>query len=370
MKKILLTANIAFTIANFRTELINSIVDNGNSVKALFPHDGDIEAGLNKITVESIDYRLNRKGMNPLSDFKTLFDLYMIYKREKPDIVLNFTIKPTVYSSIACGILGIPVYSNITGLGYVFTDKRLKARIVNQIVIALYKVALRFNKKVFFQNSDDRDLFVQKRILPLSKTQIINGSGVNLQKFIIPALVKKNRNSFVFVGRLLKDKGIGELIKAMEIVKYKIPDARLYIAGGTDNNPNSFTQEDIDKWSTSGLVEYMGLVQDVRSLLLQSEVFVLPSYREGTPRSTLEAMALGLPIITTDVPGCRETVIEGGNGFLVPLKDYKKLAQRMIELALDDVKRKSMGERSLELVREKYDVHKVNQKIVGTIFEG
>jgi glycosyltransferase involved in cell wall biosynthesis len=366
MAKILLVANVGFTISNFRREFVQSLIASGHEVKIVCPTESDFNNKLSELSVDVIDLPLCRKGINPLKDFKTLRYLTNVFKVEQPDIVLNYTIKPVIYSSIAARISKVPkVCSFITGLGYTFTHNNPKTRVIRSIVIFLYKLALRRNHRVFFQNPDDLAIFKKFRLVPTGSTKIINGSGVNLDKFFVDDS-NKIKNSFAFVGRLLKDKGINEFVEAAKVLKSKYEDATFWICGSTDNNPMSLSDEDVKKLEEQGSIKYLSYTDDIKSFLEDKEVFVLHSYRDGTPRSLLEAMAMKMPIITTDAPGCRETTIDGKNGFLVKVKSSSELVEAMSKFLEKPELKELMGTESYKIATTKYDVRKVNQ----SIFEG
>lgn len=368
MKRILLIANIRYTITNFRSELLEEMRRMGHVVKIVCPTGKDLDGSF----IEEgcvIPLYLERKGINLLQDLKTVFQLFKIFKSEKPDIIMNFTIKPVIYSSIVAGLFTkSKVYSNITGLGYVFTDSSLKARFIRVIVVFLYRAALGFNHKVFFQNPDDLELFIKMGVVKPGQAKRLYGSGINLRKFTPNAGEKKISQSFIFVGRILRDKGIFELIQSMKIVKKVFPNARCFVVGEIDgSNPNSLSQNEVEKLQEEGGIEFLGRIKDVKPYLNKSQVMVLPSYREGTPRSVLEAMACGLPIITTNAPGCRETVKDGVSGFLVPVQNHQLLAQKMIYFLQNPLQIEDMGRASLQRAHDLFDVEKVNKEIMKTM---
>ena len=370
MKKIILVANVGFTLTNFRKDLIETLSVAGHSVSIANPTEDDFNDALKTFPHPVHSFNLSRKGLSPFKDLRTLWQLYKIFKREKPDIVLNYTIKPTIYSSIAAFMAGVAgIYSNITGLGYIFTGTSLKKKLIKQIIKIQYKIALNLNNKVFFQNRDDRKEFLDLKLTSEEKTVIINGSGVSLEKFKPNHSISKEKDSFLLIARLLKDKGIGEYVAAARTVKAKHPEAGFYLLGGTDDNPAAYSLDEVKAWQQEGVITYIPQTDDVLSHLLRAEVFVLPSYREGTPRSVLEALAMGLPVITTDAPGCRETVVDGENGFLVPVRESEVLSQRMLDLIEKPELKSKMGECSLLKAKEKYDVIKVNQSIMDVILK-
>ena len=340
------------------------MVELGHKVVCLGP-----EAGYKQPLQElGADYRqipLHRTGLNPLKDVKTLFSLRKVLKEIKPDIVFSYTVKPIVYGSIAAHMAGVrQMYAMITGLGYVFIGQTFKQRLLTQIVAFLYRRGLKYNQVVFFQNPDDLHLFVSKSIVPkTAKPVLVNGSGVNIEKFAF-APPKLSPVTFLLIARLIKDKGILEYVESARLLKQKYPDARFQLLGPLDINPAAITQEQLERWTKEGIIEYLGKTNDVRPYIADASVFVLPSYREGTPRSVLEAMSMGRPIITTDAPGCRETVIDGRNGFLVPVKDIDTLKSAMEKFIQEPDLISQMGKQSRIIAEEKYDVRKVNRAIL------
>ena len=364
MAKVVIISQYSPSLINFRGDLIRAMVELGHEVICLGP-----EAGYKQPLQElGADYRqipLHRTGLNPLKDVKTLFSLRKALKEIKPDIVFSYTVKPIVYGSIAAHMAGVrQMYAMITGLGYVFIGQTFKQKLLTQIVAFLYRRGLKYNQVVFFQNPDDLHLFVSKSIVPkTAKPVLVNGSGVNIEKFAF-APPKLSPVTFLLIARLIKDKGILEYVESARLLKQKYPDARFQLLGPLDINPAAITQEQLERWTKEGIIEYLGKTNDVRPYIADASVFVLPSYREGTPRSVLEAMSMGRPIITTDAPGCRETVIDGRNGFLVPVKDVDTLKSAMEKFILNPDLIVQMGEQSHIIAEEKYDVRKVNRAIL------
>jgi glycosyltransferase involved in cell wall biosynthesis len=304
--------------------------------------------------------------LNPFFDLKTLWQLKNIIEKEKIELIFSYTIKPVIYGSIVAKFCGIKnIYSLITGLGYIFIDDSVRGKILRSLVQTLYSIALKANQKVFFQNSDDLNLFVKNKIVAEKKSIVINGSGVDLDSFSYSSV--PNNCIFLFVGRLIKDKGIMEYLAAAQKIKSRYQQAKFQLVGASDKNPTSITAEELRHITTSGIVEYLGFLNDVRPAIKAASVFVLPSYREGTSKAVLEAMSMGRPIITTDAPGCRETVVDGVNGFLVPIKNTEKLAEAMEKFILHPELMVKMGKESRHLAEEKYDVHKVNKVILQTM---
>lgn len=369
--KIIIFGNSADSIVNFRGDLIRELIDQGHQVLAFAPETSELlKQKINNIGARFVPIYVERTGVNPLKDIKTVVDLIGLLKKEKPDIILSYTIKSVIYGSIAAGLSGIKkIYSMITGLGYAFSDSdnSLKQKVVYFAVRFLYKQSLRFNRKIFFQNPDDRNLFIQLHLIKdINQAVLINGSGVNIDRFVPAKLPEKI--SFLLIARLLKDKGVGEYAAAAHIIKRKYPDIIFKLVGWRYDNPTVISKEKLQSWIDEGIIEYLGRLDDVRPVIAESSVYVLPSYyREGTPRTILEAMAIGRPVITTDVPGCRETVIDGKNGFLVPARDIDKLTEAMERFISNPVLIKTMGNESRKIAEEKYDVRKVNQKIMTTM---
>jgi glycosyltransferase involved in cell wall biosynthesis len=372
-KKIIFVANAAFTITNFRNELIKSLKDKNYEVivacPPFCPLSGNINASesLKKIGVVHYPIHLSRSGTNPISEIKLFISLANLFKTEQPDIVLNYTIKPTIYGSLAAKIFSnAKIYSTITGIGYLFTSRSFKSKLLGLIIKSQYYVALKTNNIVFFQNNDDLTLFKKKGFLNNVKTKIINGSGVNLDEFKT-LKSSKETNSFIMIARILKDKGVLEYIEAARSVKKNFPNTKFTLLGPLDDNPESFSLTDIESWQNEGVIDYVSAQKNVRPFLAKSQVFVLPSYREGTPRSVLEAMAMEMPIITTNAPGCKETVVDGKNGFLVEVKNTVQLANAMEKFILEKDLVSKMGAVSLKIAQEKYDVNIVNQSILAEI---
>jgi len=364
MAKIVIVSHYAKSLVNLRSELIKKMASLGHNVIALAPDKG-FESELKSIGAKFFYYPLKRTGINPFAEIKTSLALIKIMKTIKPDVVFSYSTKPVIYASLAARIIGVRhIYSLITGLGFAFVNKDKKRLLFNALLKVLYRVALKINNIVFFQNPDDMMLFLDLGIIKNKNAELVNGSGVNLEKYNY-AQVENETISFLLISRLIWDKGIREYIEAARIIKRKYSDVSFYLLGPYDSNPAAIRKKDIDRWIKEGIINYLGEVDDVRPYIINSSVFVLPSYyREGIPRSILEAMSIGRPVITTDSPGCRETVEDGVNGFLVPTKDSKKLAEKMEEFILNPSLIKEMGKKARSIAEEKFDVNKVNRKIL------
>ncbi|HHV77979.1 MAG TPA: glycosyltransferase family 4 protein [Syntrophothermus lipocalidus] len=364
MARILIVSHYAKSLLNFRGELIKKMVELGHEVVALGPEAG-FEEKLKDLGAGYIQIPLERTGLNPLRDISTLLALVLEMRKLKPDVVFSYAVKPVIYGSLAARAAGVPaVYSMITGVGSVFLEESGRYNLLARLVKLLYKAALRSNHVVFFQNPDDLLLFKKKCLLPSDcKAVLVNGSGVNVQRFsyVEPPL---KPISFLLVARLIYHKGIREYVEAARLLKTRYPEVLFKLLGPLDTNPSAIGEKELETWVNEGVIEYLGETDDVRPYLAACSVYVLPSYREGTPRSVLEAMAVGRPVITTDVPGCRETVKDGVNGFLVPVKNSVALAEAMERFILNPEMIVEMGKKSREIAEQKYDVHKVNRVIL------
>jgi len=365
-KKIAIVLNNAWYAYNFRFNIARSLKDSGYEVVFVAPYD-EKYSELIKKEFEFYEIYVDAKGINPVNDFKTLLELYRVYKTSKPDIVLNFTIKPNIYSSIVAGILNIKSISNITGLGTIF----IKQTIITKVAKLLYKTALGFNSKVFFQNNDDRALFVKNKLVCDDKIDLLPGSGVDLTKFV--PVTKKDDGVFRFllIARLLKDKGIVEFIDAIRIIKKNYKNVEFQILGAVGVvNKTAVTKEELQSWVDEGIVTYLGTTDNVQDVISQVDFVVLPSYREGTPRSLLEACAMQKPIIATNVVGCKEVVDDGVNGYLCEVKNAKDLAAKMeMMLNLSEDERVAMGKAGREKIVREFDEKIVIDKYFQSIEE-
>ncbi len=367
MSKVLIIAGFSSSLVRFRGELIQGWLEAGHEVLAVAPGCEAQE----EITNMGADYRsinFNRAGINPLKDITLLVRLARLLQKEKPDYLFFYTIKPVIYGSLSAICMPrVKVFSMITGLGYIFTADDIKSRMLKKVVVILYRLAFRFNEKVFLQNRDDLNEMVKLKALDEEKTVLVNGSGVNTSLFYQRDL-PKGPTCFLLVARLLREKGIYEYVEAARVIKAKHPQVKFLMIGwALEGDPTVVEADKLKEWKEEGIVEILGEQKDVRPYYNASSVYVLPSYREGTPRTVLEAMATGRAIITTDTPGCRETVIEGVNGFLVPVKNVKALAEAMEKFVLRPDLVEEMGKESRRLAVEKYDVRKVNQVINETM---
>lgn len=368
MKTIVIVSPKNRTVYNFRGELIHRLKEDGFRVIVTGPNQDDIE-GIKKLGIEFVEIPMNKDGTNPFKDLQYMNSLRKLFKKEKPNACLCYTIKPVIYGGIAarlCRIKNINLL--ITGTGFLFTSQSLKARVLKTISMALYRFSFAGARNIIFQNPDNRQEFIDYKLVKVNKTSIVNGSGVNMEKFATTPFPKEL--SFFMLSRMLHSKGVGEYIEACKILKGKYPEIKFRLLGNIAHNMKDAIPEDyIMSAVKDGTIELIGETNDVRKYYSDCTVYVLPSYREGTPRSVLEAMATGRPIVTCDVPGCRETVIDGENGFLVPAKDVNSLADAMEKFILDPALIPQMGQKSWELCKKKYDVNKVNNDMMRIMSE-
>jgi glycosyltransferase involved in cell wall biosynthesis len=350
--KVAIVINTAWNIYNFRMGLMKSLRKEGFEVIAIAPED-KFAFQIKEEGFQFIPVAMDNTGSSPIRDLKLILSLCRIYRRVRPGIVLHYTIKPNTYGSIASRITGIPAINNVSGLGTVF----LKKGWVSSVAMWIYRFSFQFPKLVFFQNEFDLELFKKKSLIKKTKTDVIPGSGIDLDHF--RPTKKKNSGMFTFllISRLLIDKGINEYIEAIRILKSRGIKARFQLLGGLDpDHSRGIQQEDLNMWIKEGLVDYLGTTEDVRDFIAVSDCIVLPSYREGTPRSLLEAASMGKPMIATDVPGCNNVVIDTKNGFLCKMKDSKDLADKMeMMFGLEDQDLELMGKKSREIAENTFD---------------
>ena len=348
-----------------RLQLLNEIKDSGYDV-TLGGFDTSCIEKCQSWGAEFAEIPFARAGMNPIQDAKTLRAYYRVMKEGQLDIVHSYTAKPNIYGSIAAKWAGIKkIYPTVNGLGYAFTGNSTKNKMVRAVICMLYKWAFSGATKVFFQNSDDAAELVQRGVLPQEKCVVIAGSGIDLNAFPYSEIYQEN--TFFLATRLLVTKGVRTYFEAAKIVKEKHPEAKFYLAGSLDPNPDGIKKDELDQYVQDGTVEYLGVVKDMPAALKEYAVFVLPSYyREGVPHAILEAMSTGRAIITTDAPGCKETV-NGNNGFLIEPRNSEQLAEKMIWMIEHPSEVKRMGMESRKYAEEKFDVEKVNQVMLETM---
>lgn len=365
--KIIFSSNIAWSIYNFRVPLLKALQKEGFEIHTVANKD----AYANKLEEEGFFYHeidLNNNTTNPFEDLRTIYSYYKIYKKIKPAIVCHNAIKPTIYGTIAASMLGIPTLNNISGLGTLFIKKSISTHIAKW----LYKYSQKRATAVFFQNKDDLNLFVNNKLISKSKCQLIPGSGVDTYKFK-PVENKQQKASFqfLFVGRLLYDKGIREYVEASKMLKTKYPKATFAILGPLyKNNATAISQEILDGWIAEKWISYLGQTDAVEQVLKNAHCVVLPSYREGLSKVLIEASSMSLPIVTTNVPGCRDVVIDGKTGFLCEVKNSTDLALNMEKmLLLSTKKRNQMGEEARKRTLAIFDEQLIIKQYLTVIKE-
>lgn len=356
----------------FRAPLIRAARGRGVSVVALAPNfDEDTRTAVRALGAIPVDCAMSRAGMNPVRDAWNTWKLAKLLRQLRPDTTLGYFIKPVIFGSLAARWAGVPSrFAMVEGLGFVFTEGASELsfgrRLLKRLVMHLYKVGMSCADRVVFLNPDDQAELVSAGLLPASKSFLLGGIGVDLSQWpVAPPFFKPV--SFLLAARLLREKGIEQYAQAARIIKRQYPAARFVLLGGVDENPGGITCADVQVWVDQGVLEWHGHVS-VRPWLAQTSVYVLPSYREGVPVSTQEAMATGRPVITTDVPGCRETVIDGVNGFLVPVRNAEALAEKMRIFIEQPQLIASMGQASRRIAEERFDAHKASQRLMDLMF--
>ncbi len=367
--KIALVANSSWNIYNFRLNVIDKLLKNGFEVVVLAPSDSYTRYKQQFPEVKHINLKhLARRSFNPFVDCIFLYELFKIYRQERPDILLHYTIKPHIYGGLVARWLKITTIGCVTGLGYTF----INTGFINWLSIKLYKIAFAKARTVIFENIDDRLLFNKLKIVDASKSVSVKGCGIDTTRFQpLPNWFKTNQNIlvFTFLGRFLYDKGIVEFVEAARIVKKKYPQILFWLVGEIDyDNPSAIKNTLLRNWLVQGIIENKGFIDDVRPLIAASDCIVCPSYREGSPRVLQEGMAMAKPIITTDVAGCRETVEVGKNGFLVPVQSSAKLAEAMIDLIeMSEIERSEMGKNGRQKVINEFDQNLIATDILRII---
>ena len=364
-KKIVLLSGSGDTVAWFRLDFLNEFLLRSYKVYVLAPDiRDDLKPELINMGIEFIEIKLERKGFNVLNLISSVFELVSLFKEIQPNIIFSYTHKAILSGSLAAKISGFSnTFSMVTGTGHLFDNQTKKEKVIKFIGSQVLRIALRFNKLVFFQNPDDQALFLKNNIVLSQKTKLVNGSGVNLDKFSVSPL--PSEPIFLCMARLIKSKGLEEFARAAKRVKKINPEARFILYGYPDDHPDSINENEIiSNWLNDFGVEYFGYAENPIDAIKESSVFVLLSYKEGTPRVVLEAMAMGRPIITTDAPGCRETVKSGVNGFLVPRFDDLEAANAMTKLLSAEL-REEMGKESRKFCELKFNVHEVNNALLS-----
>lgn len=350
---------------NFRRGLLLHLINCGYQLTIIAPND-DYTKKLEDIGCIVHDLPMSAKGVNPFDDIKLVTLLYRYYRKLNPDFIIHYTIKPNIYGSLAAKMAGIPSLAITTGLGYTFVNDNFIAKIARQ----LYKMAFRYPKEVWFLNEDDRQAFLAYSLVSENKAKLLHGEGVNVSHFSpISSLMGNNSTTFLLIARMLWDKGIGEYIEAARVIKSKYPKTHFQLLGACDvPNPSLISREQISIWESEGIVEYLGTTDDVRTVIANVDCVVLPSYREGIPRTMLEAAAMAKPLIVSDAPGCKDVVINGKTGFLCKVKNRDSLAAAM-ELIINQStqERVDMGVAGRNLVLHKFDEQVVIKKYIDML---
>ena len=365
-KRILIIASLSGSLINFRGDFIKSLVEQGFQVYAAAPeHPDDIQTKLKGLGAIPVEFNLNRTGLNPIKDLQSIKELKALIKKHHIDLVFPYTVKPVIYGSIAANQCKVPVISLITGLGYAFTGLSTKARLLQRFNETLYKLSIRKNKVIVFQNKDDYQLFLDRNIISKNqKVAFVSGSGVNLNQFSFKEKNPSDKVSFLLVARLIKEKGIDLYTEAAKVLKEKYPKTEFHLIGAPETSPSAINEDELNILHKEGIIVFHGEQSGIDKHLHKRDVFVLPSYyREGLPRTTLEACACGNPIITTDSVGCRESVKEGVNGFLIQPQNLEALIKPMEFFITHPEKIKEMGRNSRTYAEERFDVNIINNDL-------
>jgi glycosyltransferase involved in cell wall biosynthesis len=371
-RRLALISNQAFSICNFRAALIREVTNRGVQVFAFAPDfDASTRRRVEELGATPIAYKLSRAGMAPLQEIRVVLELRKKLRELQVDATFSFFIKPVLYGGIAAWMAGVPLrYSMIEGAGHFYSEAggvSLLQRLLRHLITWGMRFSLGFSRRVFLLNQDDFKLFITRRVARSGKALVLPGIGVDLDHFA-PSPAVRTPTTFVLVARLLKEKGVHDFVTAARLVRAKNRFARFLLVGGIDDHPGAISYAEIRQWVDEGLLQWPGHVDDIKSWVASASVFVLPSYyREGIPRSTQEAMSLGKPVITTDSVGCRETVLDGVNGFLVPVKDPERLAAAMLRFIECPALIESMGAASRRLAEQRYDSSVINSKVLSAL---
>lgn len=363
---IAISSNTSWYLYNFRKNTILSLIKEGYKVIAIAPQD-EYSSKLSVLGCEFIHISIDQGGTNPVRDIQTFFSFFQIYKKKNVDVVLNFTPKNNIYSTLAASFNGTKSINNIAGLGILFINESITSKIAR----FLYKISQSKASKLFFQNEDDRRLFLEKKITTKVPTDRLPGSGVDLSRFTLTPAPDDNKVKFLFIARMLYDKGIQQYVDAARTLKQKYGDhVELFLLGFLDvNNPSAVSTADMNAWVEEGIINYLGVSDNVEQEIAKVDCMVLPSYyREGVPKSLLEAGAMGKPIVTTDNVGCRETVDDGINGYLCEPRSSESLTEKLeLIINMSHEQRLEMGEKSRLKIQNEFDEQIVITKYIDAV---
>jgi glycosyltransferase involved in cell wall biosynthesis len=350
--RVAIVINTSWNIYNYRKGLIGALLEKGCEVVAIAPHD-EYSSKIQALGCRYEEVKMENRGMNPFSDILLFFRLLFAYRNLKPDYVLHYTIKPNIYGSVAAKCMGIPCISNVSGLGTAF----IRQGFVMQMVKLLYKFAFKIPQCIFFQNDEDRQLFLKIGLVKEAKTNLLPGSGIKVDEYVPSPYVKNHPFRFLLIARLLSDKGIVEYALASQKLKEKGVDFEAQLVGFFDRKSKYNVSElELNHWQQKGYIRFLGESKDIKTMIDQADCVVLPSYREGTPRSLLEAMAMRKPIIASKVPGCKEVLEEGENGFFCEAKNIDSLAETMEKMCnLNETQLTEMGEKGRKIAETRFD---------------
>ncbi|OOY02798.1 glycosyltransferase family 4 protein [Thioclava sp. F28-4] len=350
---ILMTVNAAWNIWNFRRPIVEALIADGHRITLLAPRDGSVP-DLEALGCRFIPLEMSVKGLNPAEDFKLMRRFKRIFRDERPDVVLSYTIKNNIFGAMAAKAVGVPFIPNVTGLGTAFLSGGLLQRVAEM----LYRRAFAELPVIFFQNEDDAALFLDRRLIKSDQAKLLPGSGIDLERFAAQKMpAKDSPPTFLMIARLLRDKGVLEFVEAARTTKARHPEARFQLLGAVGSeNRTAIDAATIEGWVAEGMVEYLGTTSDVRPAIEAASCIVLPSYREGAPRTLIEAAAMARPLIATDVPGCRAVVDRGVSGYLCEVRNAASLADAMQDfLALGPEQRAQMGREGRAKMEREYD---------------
>lgn len=373
--KVVIIGTVASSFYGFRADLIRAMRVKQYTVYAFTSEytDADLKQ-IESLGAIPMTYELNRGGLNPLSDIVATYKLSKKIREIKPDLVFSYFSKPVIFGTIAAKLAKVPkIIGMLEGLGYTFTEQpeglAKKTELIKKVQVLLYKFALPQLDKLIFLNPDDPKDLIDQYAINVRKVEVLGGIGLNLKEYPCQPIINIQQPiNFLFIGRLLKEKGIHDFLNAAKIVKEKYPETQFTVLGAIDpHNLGALTQSELDELISSNIIDYPGHVDNVKDWIAKSHVFVLPSYREGVPRSTQEAMAIGRAVVTTDVPGCRETVEHGVNGFIVAKWNPEALAEKMIYFIEHPEQIEKMGYESYKIAQDKFDAEKVNQRLLNIL---